>query len=54
MAIVFSISAVLNFMVTASVSVDALGYLYLLRVALNSLVIIDVACFNFCCDSVTH
>ena len=47
MAIVFSISSIRTFRVTASVSADALAYLSFLRVALNYWVSDDMACFTF-------
>ena len=46
-AIVFSISHILNFRVSASANDDSLYYLSFLRVALNSWVSNYVACFNF-------
>ena len=45
-AIVFSISAILNFRVSASVSADVLDYISFLRVVLNYWVRNDVACFT--------
>ena len=45
--IVLSISAIMNFKVTASSSDGALDSLYFLRVVFNYWVSIDVACFTF-------
>ena len=46
-AVVFSISAILDFKVTASGSADAMASISFLKVSLNSWVINDVACFTF-------
>ena len=46
-SIVFSISAILNFRVSASASADALDYFSFLRVEFNSWISNDVSCFIF-------
>ena len=47
MAIIFSISSILNFKVTASASAAALDYISFLRLAFNYWVSNDVSCFTF-------